>query len=89
MDLLDGVDHTAVAARGENDEAASFEIVGRGKFMPELIGDIRLCLLVFRKLVGIAADPVFDADLHRARRKDLLEAPQCNLPCGEGVRPHE
>ena len=34
-----------MAAGGENDEAASFEIVGGGEFMPELIGDIRLCSL--------------------------------------------
>ena len=60
-----------------------------GEFMPELIGDRRLCFIALRHLVGIAADPVLDADLHRARREDLLEAPQYNLPCGEGVLPHE
>ena len=68
-----------MAACGENDEAASFEIVGDGEFMPELIGDIRLCLLVFRKLVGIAADPVFDADLRKSGTFDLPIGSLCFL----------
>ena len=74
-----------MAARGKNDKATSLEVIRCGEFMLELVGDDRLGLLFLWQLVGIAADPIRNADLHRARREHLLETPQPNLSCSEGV----
>jgi hypothetical protein len=64
-------------------------VVRGGEFMLELVGDDCLALLLLRKLIGIAADPVLNAYLHRAQREHLLETPKPNLPCSEGVVTYE
>ncbi len=53
--------------------------------MSELVGDHRLGPLVLRKFVGVATDAVINADLHRARRQQLLKAVQPDVARGEAV----
>ena len=58
--------------------------------MPELVGDDRLCLLISRKLVGIAADSFLNADL--SNRDDVApmvlektNASKFGIKSGEGM----
>src|SRR4029450_964416 len=51
----------------------------------ELVGNDPELALVVREGLGIAADIVVQADLHLARRKDLLEARQDDLAGREAV----
>src|SRR5262249_45068911 len=72
--LLDAIDDTAMAARGENDKSTSPKVEGGGEFVLELVGNNRFGLLLLRELARKAADPVPKTDLHGARREHLLEA---------------
>src|SRR5207248_3068037 len=51
----------------------------------ELIWDDRLRPLVLRQLVGVAADAVIHADLHRTWRQQILKAVQSDPAGGEAV----
>src|SRR5882757_4528421 len=83
--LFDRVDHAAMAARGQHDKAAAFQVKRRGDLVSELIRDDRLRPLVLRQLVGVAADAVIHADLHCAWRQQLLKAVQSDLAGGEAM----
>src|SRR5262249_50067692 len=72
--LLDGVDHAAMAARGENYEATSFEVKGGSEFVLELVGNNRFSPLFLRQLARKAANPISETDLHGGRREHLLKA---------------
>src|SRR5258706_9541279 len=73
LGLPDRVDHAAMAARGQNDQPASFQVERGGDLVPELVGNDRLGPVALRKPVGIAPHPVVHADLHGAGRQELLK----------------
>ena len=74
-----------MAARGKNDKSTPLEVVRCSEFMLELVGEDRLGLVSFWQLVRIAADPMGNAYFHSAGREHLLETPQPNLSCSEGM----
>ena len=85
LGLSDGVDDSAVAARGHDDQSLALEHEVGPDLMLEIVRNKGSGVLRRRDLVRETAKPINDADFLCCIAKRLFESALCNFSGGEGM----